>query len=1294
MRRQHNVKMVVSCRTTLFSRGYQGLFHPHGADKYHDSLSHLFEEATIVPFTEDDVKAYIHQYICGTAMQDLAIDRPRWTVEQFMDSFSTITGLSGLVKNPFVLWLALRVLPSLLNGALTSTAKNGTTRAQLLDRFFENWVGVNESRIRRRTKLKPKVFTVFQDLCDSEGGFKGCVADFLTNLSAAMFEHQGYSSVVNYEHVKEEITWKGEFFGRTIKSTLLRDASPLIRAGDQYRFIHDTFFDYFRSLAIYTPDQGEDDGSDDGEDNDSDDSQGDDSNNSEGEETDNSDEDDSDSSEMDDSGEGVGDNEGDGGGSLGPSDLFLISLTGEGGGPPSGKYCSSGGNGGSFGGSGDTPVGNSGSTNSGDGSSDGDGNRSGGNGDATNGERGSNGIFSGSSGGSGGSGGNDNNSNGGKDGSKEDKNSPRKGKDGSRTKKKGRLTKSRSSTSIDQLSRQNVFKDPHVLELLVDRVHSDSRFEKRLFFNIEQSKLSAVPKLMASSSWSMRDYPHAQGSDSANDQLSRPTLPPPATSLPGAEGKPQRIYGRDSIADELSPPVPQPTRVVPDDTRGEKRSPFQFNGSVMLPPVLTPPTSSAPFSSSSSSRLPYPSGFSSGSMEQKPRQIYGIEAADIPARFPALPALPSSYEPNGSQCSKRHQDNSQKRVFPRDSAESLQQQSYGSGSSSATPFTPTRNSPAIAYNLNQPDVFHDSSRNVGSANNKDGGDEQYMELDQQSTDQPKAITSRTARTASKPFKIPRPPNSFMLYRAENGKKYPGLVATELSAKLGEAWRKEPQDIRDRYEELAEQAKWDHALKYPNYKFAPVKRGAGKRALKLAAEAIASEMAEMDAATLLISMASMAPAPARVPMVAAVASNSSSNNCDRSMYSPASPTHSSAPVSAMGTRPKAQRPIKVASLNKSNVPISNDNAANVTVSSNGTEGNTETATSTTKDAGSEQEALSSDDMNAGARAGAGTGAGEGASQQQQQQQQSSRAYPQLSPPLILFREALARRSPQLASSLVAQIVINVWLGVTEELRERYEIMAESDPRFKDKTGYIKHVPVTSGTPTTASEAMMANQIAQLLRKSAAADHFTLPQSNKRKRAMSKTHGPGARFARIAPAPTSVSFSIPVPAAVVMPNEHSPINLEMDPIPEHVESVPAPREASPIVSSTRESPVHVETAPAPAPFPPTKTTPVSATATAPTPARNDFTPATVIPMPMPSPNRRQTRANAAFVAMAGFVPPKSTSTSSSSSAVSISVKLPKAKKVVPPKLQKVKMQEDKVTPANRPVRRIVRPSKYSS
>ncbi|KAG0083320.1 hypothetical protein BGZ92_010877 [Podila epicladia] len=71
-------------------------------------------------------------------------------------------------------------------------------------------------------------------------------------------------------------------------------------------------------------------------------------------------------------------------------------------------------------------------------------------------------------------------------------------------------------------------------------------------------------------------------------------------------------------------------------------------------------------------------------------------------------------------------------------------------------------------------------------------------------------------------KIPRPSNSFLIYRKEHAKKYAGLVATELSTKLAMAWKNETPE--------------QHALKFPDYKFTPVKRGTGKRALQIAAKA--------------------------------------------------------------------------------------------------------------------------------------------------------------------------------------------------------------------------------------------------------------------------------------------------------------------------------------------------------------------------------------------------------------------------------------------------------------------------
>ncbi|KAF8942057.1 hypothetical protein BGZ47_006918 [Haplosporangium gracile] len=219
----------------------------------------------------------------------------------------------------------------------------------------------------------------------------------------------------------------------------------------------------------------------------------------------------------------------------------------------------------------------------------------------------------------------------------------------------------------------------------------------------------STASMASSSSRSMRDYPHAQSSDSsANDQLRRPTLPPPAALLSGADVKPQRIYGRDSTVDDLWPPHPRPNRVVPIDAPNEKR-PFSFDGSAMLPPVLPPPTSSAPSSSSSSTLLPYSSGYSNVSMEQKQRRIYGIDAADVPSRFAAPPTLPSSYGSNGHY-SKRPQDSSdgieggesRKRVFGRDSADTYQQRSYGPN----TTAPPTSSAPSYgglqSYGYNAP----------------------------------------------------------------------------------------------------------------------------------------------------------------------------------------------------------------------------------------------------------------------------------------------------------------------------------------------------------------------------------------------------------------------------------------------------------------------------------------------------------------------------------------------------------------------------------------------------------------
>ncbi|ORZ14462.1 hypothetical protein BCR41DRAFT_292955, partial [Lobosporangium transversale] len=67
---------------------------------------------------------------------------------------------------------------------------------------------------------------------------------------------------------------------------------------------------------------------------------------------------------------------------------------------------------------------------------------------------------------------------------------------------------------------------------------------------------------------------------------------------------------------------------------------------------------------------------------------------------------------------------------------------------------------------------------------------------------------------------PRPLNCFFIYRRENAKAYRGMIAPVLSAKLANDWKNETPERQQYYMELAEKAKVEHKLAYPNYKFTP------------------------------------------------------------------------------------------------------------------------------------------------------------------------------------------------------------------------------------------------------------------------------------------------------------------------------------------------------------------------------------------------------------------------------------------------------------------------------------------
>ncbi|KAF9281372.1 Transducin (beta)-like 1 X-linked receptor 1, partial [Linnemannia elongata] len=438
---QWDVKMIITCRSTFLGPDYQCRFYPLGDDKYYDKSSGLFEESTIVPFQKSDIQEFVKQYVLNVAAQDLSDNPSAPSFDDYWEKLSVIPNVMNLASNPFLLTLALKAIPSQSIKAVDSRGLKAMQK-DLYDGFMQEWTRLQKIRLQG-TILKQDIrAAAFDGLL--RDGFSWCVIDYLKRLADAIYQYQDGRPVVKFSrrHMEE---WKVEFFGPEIETTLLRKASPLARAGIRHWFIHKSLLDYFYALTFHDPDDSDDDDSGDSEDG------GDDP-------------------------RGGGDHFHNGGGnSLGNGGNGRVDDNGD----------LAGGNERSTGGSAQSTVNNSGS--------------SGGNGVSTSRNQDSSGGGSNSSGGSNGSGygGNNDGSRGDKNGSNGDEDDSRRRKDDARSKRKRNATKARPSISSEPFSKRNLFKEPSVLQFLVERAESDSRLKKRLFSAIEQSKASSVPNLAA-----------------------------------------------------------------------------------------------------------------------------------------------------------------------------------------------------------------------------------------------------------------------------------------------------------------------------------------------------------------------------------------------------------------------------------------------------------------------------------------------------------------------------------------------------------------------------------------------------------------------------------------------------------------------------------------------------------------------------------------------------------------------------------------------------------------------------
>lgn len=220
--------IVITCGSEYLGQNYRHRFQPN--DK-----GTSFQEVVIEPFSDEDqyLTEYVKYHPTDWTAQDYKAEIKKWN-------------LKGFVGNPFLLRVALDALPRLGNDEETRT--DIQLRMDLYDEFIRRKFEGSQERLSAQDLTEGKK-ELFKKLCDD--GFAEHGLRFVQDLAVHVYTENGGDPTIEYSLYKDEGTWKDSFFGHEDKLHLLRDAWPLIRSGNQYRFIHKSLLEYFAARALF-----------------------------------------------------------------------------------------------------------------------------------------------------------------------------------------------------------------------------------------------------------------------------------------------------------------------------------------------------------------------------------------------------------------------------------------------------------------------------------------------------------------------------------------------------------------------------------------------------------------------------------------------------------------------------------------------------------------------------------------------------------------------------------------------------------------------------------------------------------------------------------------------------------------------------------------------------------------------------------------------------------------------------------------------------------------------------------
>lgn len=154
-------KIIISCRSQYFAQGddYLGYFAPIELGQM---LYHTLQEVTTIPFNEQQIAAYVTKYVSNEA------DAQAFGDEAHYHQFLTIFQLNELIITPFLLMMALKVIPAISRKYpnLTEVDTKKIAESELYDEFMKWWF------MRGVIKVQSNPNITIPRCCNLAGEFK------------------------------------------------------------------------------------------------------------------------------------------------------------------------------------------------------------------------------------------------------------------------------------------------------------------------------------------------------------------------------------------------------------------------------------------------------------------------------------------------------------------------------------------------------------------------------------------------------------------------------------------------------------------------------------------------------------------------------------------------------------------------------------------------------------------------------------------------------------------------------------------------------------------------------------------------------------------------------------------------------------------------------------------------------------------------------------------------------------------------------------------------------------------